>query len=445
MTKREANEMSAIEETHGPRRATGSPFRAHGARNLFFGASLIIASIQLVPELFGPGKGKDYPLWYDVGRRVVNGDALYANFDFIYPPFAAVLMTPLSLFGRSVSVVGFVLIELASWWAATKLSDRLSGEIGAKPWWLVALPSLLAMPFIVDTVNLGQPNLMLLAMMLAGLALLQDGRQGAAGAMFALATSLKAFPVTVFPYLLWRRRWRAAASMVVCSVAFLLLVPAPIRGFDRNLHEVETWLDGMILSASEAGFGQRPEQNWSWRNNSIIAVTHRLVRRIGAEQIDPPAKPVYVNVLDLSYGQANFVLVAIAGLIGASFCAALPRENRRTRKSDASEFALLLSLMTIASPLARVYYFVWLLFPFTVLAYRAFLDPSPRTRQISAGVLAFAMAVFALTPFCWLFGREHWPQALGSFFWATCVVAAALAWQLQDSTAPAQRLGQPPA
>src|ERR1700722_10795667 len=91
MTKREANEMSAIEETHGPRRATGSLFRAHTARNLFFGASLIIASIQLVPELFGPGKGKDYPLWYDVGRRVVNGDALYANFDFIYPPFAAVL------------------------------------------------------------------------------------------------------------------------------------------------------------------------------------------------------------------------------------------------------------------------------------------------------------------------------------------------------------------
>ena len=42
---------------------------------------------------------------------------------------------------------------------------------------MIALPSVLALPFIWDMYDLGQPNLMLLAMVLAGLALLA----GAAG------------------------------------------------------------------------------------------------------------------------------------------------------------------------------------------------------------------------------------------------------------------------
>jgi hypothetical protein len=279
---------------------------------------------------------------------------------------------------------------------------------------------------------------MLLAMMLAGLALLQSGREGSAGAMFALATALKAYPVAVLPYLLWRRRWRAAAAMTICAAFFLLIAPAPFRGFERNLQEVKTWSEGMISSANQDGFGQRSELSWSWKNNSLLAVTHRLLRPLNAEAMDPLAKPIYVNVLDLSYRQANLVLLAVACLIGAGFCAVLPPERRRSLRSDATEFALLLSLMTVASPLARSYYFIWLLFPITVLAYRAALEPSAKARLVTWSLLALA-AILGAAPFL---GGGHWSQAAGNLLWATGVIVGALVWHLRRSLAPDSSPGE---
>ncbi len=438
MSQSMTGELQAKDEALAPGRVAKAPLGPHTLVILFVAASVILAAIPLTPELFGAGKTKDYPLWYWAGRQVLTGGDLYVlddqrTFGFLYPPFAAVLMAPLSLFGRTFSILCVILLNLASWRAAVTLSDRLCGERGPKAWWVVALPSLLSMPLIVDTFNLGQPNLMLLALMLAGLALLQSERQWSAGAMFALATALKAFPVAVLPYLLWRRRWRAAAAMAIGVGVFLLIVPAPFRGFERNLQEMKTWSQGMVLSASRDGFGQRPQQNWSWENNSIIAVAHRLLRPVNAEAIDPSAKPIYVNVLNLSYQQANLVLLAIAGLIGVGFCAVLPPERRRTPRSDAAEFAILLSLMTIASPLARAYYFVWLLFPVTVLVYAAALEPNAKARRVAWSLLALAMALFAIGP---LFGRAHWPEALGNWFWATAIIAGALVWRMRRSLAP---------
>jgi hypothetical protein len=438
MAQSMTRELQAKGRAVAPRRAAKLPLGPRTVLILLVAASLTLAAIPLAPELFGAGKAMDYPLWYWAGRQVLTGGDLYlrdegGTFGFLYPPFAALLIAPLSLFGRAFCVLSIVLVNVASWWAAVILSDRLSGEKGPKAWWVVALPSALSLPLIFDTFNLGQPNLMLLALMLAGLALLQSERPWSAGAMFALATALKAFPISVLLYLLWRRRWRAAAAMVIGLGVFLLIVPAPFRGFERNLQEIKTWSEGMVLSASQDGFGQRPEQNWSWENNSIIAVTHRLLRPVNAEEIDPLAKPIYVNILNLSYQQANLVLLAIAGLIGVGFCAVLPPERRRTSRSDAAEFALLLSLMTIASPLARAYYFVWLLFPVTVLVYRAALEPCAQVRRTTWGLLTLAAALFAISP---LFGRAHWPQALGNWFWATAIVAGALVWHMRRSLAP---------
>jgi hypothetical protein len=132
--------------------------------------------------------------------------------------------------------------------------------------------------------------------------------------------------------------------------------------------------------------------------------------------------------------------VGIAGLLGVGFCSVIPRERRRSPRSDASEFGLLLWLMTIASPLARDYYFIWMLFPITVLVYDATLDPSARVRRITWGLLAAAAVLFSIGL---LFGREHWPQALGNWFWASSVVAGGLVWRLRRA-APASAAADAP-
>ncbi|HWF78127.1 MAG TPA: glycosyltransferase family 87 protein [Caulobacteraceae bacterium] len=404
---------------------------------LFVAANVILVALPLVPQLFLHGKGKDYPLWWAVGHQVLTGGDLYHDtghgFGFLYPPFAALLLAPFAAFGRAFSIFCIGLVNVASWWAAAKLSDRLAGVPGPKAWWMVALPSVIALPFIWDMYDLGQPNLMLLAIMLAGLALMARRREWPAGLMFGAAAALKAFPIAIFPYLLWRRRWKAAASMAIFTAFFLLLAPAPFRGLERNLAEVKTWAGGMVFSANEKGFGQRPEQNWGWKNNSLIAMVHRYTRPINAEAEHPEYRPIYVNVLNLTYDQANIVLAVVAGIIGLGFVALLPPQRRRTPASDGAEYALLIALITIASPLARAYYFVWLLYPFTVLVYRAALDPDRSVRRWSAGLLAASLALFTIGV---SIGPPHILQALGNMFWATAIIIGALAWLMRRSMAP---------
>jgi uncharacterized membrane protein len=93
--------------------------------------------------------------------------------------------------------------------------------------------------------------------------------------------------------------------------------------------------------------------------------------------------------------------------------------------------------MTIASPIAYAYYFVWLLFPITVLVHRAALEPCAKARRTTWGLLAIALALFAISP---LYGHAHWPQAVGNWFWATGIIAGALVWHMRRSLAPDRSL-----
>jgi hypothetical protein len=234
------------------------------------------------------------------------------------------------------------------------------------------------------------------------------------------------FPVAVLPYLVWRRQWASAASLLIFLVVFLIALPAPVRGFQHNLSELKTWYQGMVGSTSEQGFGQRSEQNWSWVNQSLIAVTHRLTRPINYNQDEPSRKPATMNVVDLDFKTANYVVVGVSILIGLGFLVVMPPGSRRTPRSDAEELGILFCLMTVASPLARQYYFIWLFFPLTVLMHRAANDPRPAVRKGLWTLLAVAGFLVCLS----LPMFPHDIQAFGNNFLATAVMVAGLAWLL---------------
>jgi hypothetical protein len=272
----------------------------------------------------------------------------------------------------------------------------------------------------------------LLAVMLYGFWSMQHQKSWIAGCMFALATAIKVFPVAVLPYLVWRRQWVALASMLMFLGVFLFVVPAPVRGFQNNITELKTWYQGMVASSSEKGFGQRDEQNWSWVNQSLIAMTHRLTRSINYNQ-DDPSRPVRtMNVVDISFKAANWLVVLISLAIGLGYIAVMPPAARRTERSDAEELGLLFCLMTVASPLARQYYFMWLIFPMTVLMHRGAYDPRPRARLWTWLALGAAGLLMVLSfP---AFPRDL--QAWGNNFVATIIIAGTLAWHLLHPLPP---------
>lgn len=398
---------------------------------LFLICCIALTADVLVPEIWGSGKTKDYPLWFWAGQQVLHGADLYPRdphgyFEFLYPPFSAILLAIPSFFGKLPLYACLSALNIVAWWMTAQFSHALTGSERLPAPWLFALPGFVTITFVFDMFDLGQPNLVLLAVMLFGFWLLRQKRPWVAGAMFALASAIKVFPVAVFPYLVWRRRWSCLASMTLFLAAFLFLVPAPVRGFHHNVSELQTWFRGMVASSSEQGFGQRAEQNWSWVNQSLIAVTHRLTRPINYN-LDDPAKPAaYMNLVDLDFKTANWIVLAVSLVIGLGYVAVMPTRSRTTPRSDAEELGILFCLMTLASPLARQYYFMWLFFPITILVHRATFDPRVAVRAGTwTGLIVSVLLMCLSIP---VFPKEL--QAYGNNLAATCVIAGVLAWHI---------------
>jgi hypothetical protein len=88
--------------------------------------------------------------------------------------------------------------------------------------------------------------------------------------------------------------------------------------------------------------------------------------------------------------------------------------------------------MTVASPLARQYYFMWLYFPFAVLIHRAAFDPRPATRRWTWTAIAAAVLLMGLSlP---VFPNDL--QAYGNNLAATAVLTAALVWHILNPPKP---------
>jgi hypothetical protein len=113
-------------------------------------------------------------------------------------------------------------------------------------------------------------------------------------------------------------------------------------------------------------------------------------------------------------------------VIGVGYLAVMPSASCRTERSDAEEIGILFCLMTVASPLARQYYFLWLFFPMTVLIHRAAYDPRPAVKAGTWALLAVAGLLLCLSlP---IFPNDL--QAYGNNLASTALLVAGLAWHI---------------
>lgn len=260
----------------------------------------------------------------------------------MYPPPCALLLAGASLVGQEGLIFLLVAINSVAWFCSAKLSALLATvDRDTTSPWLYFVPSLLVIVYIWSSYHLGQPNLVLLALMLGALVALRAKREILAGGLIAVAAAIKAFPVLAIIYLLYRRHWKAAATLVATLLLLLLILPAPFRGFERAWHDLEKWSAGMF-KYSEVTVGQRPMRSYTWKNQSLVGVTNRLLRHVDADTASAPHRAIYVNFADLKFLVVNAIIVVVALALGIFFIAAMPRRDLRTAESDAVEFALLL-------------------------------------------------------------------------------------------------------
>jgi hypothetical protein len=342
----------------------------------------------------------------------------------MYPPFCALFLAGASLLGQAGLILLLVAINSVAWFYSSRLAAILaagqSGSCRIKNTWLYLIPSLLVIVYIWSSYHLGQANLVLLALMLGAFVALRGRREIFAGALVALGAAIKAFPIIAIVYLIYRRHWTAVASLAVVLAFLLLVLPAPFRGFERTWHDLEKWGAGM-LKYNAAGVAQRPMRSYTWKNQSLVGVANRLLRHVDADAASAPHPPIYANFADLKFATVNGIIIGIALALGILFIVVMPQRAMRTAESDAIEFALLILMILLLTPLSFGYFFSWLMLPFAVVTQRVLAR-----RDLS--LLWWSFAVLAILAFTLLLPRVA--QTYGSVFFAALLLFVGLSIEL---------------
>src|SRR5947207_8423998 len=137
-----------------------------------------------------------------------------------------------------VLCVNFIFIVLALLVLARECVLRLGGKVDALMMAQVCLVAVLLIPDKVrDELQMFQTNALMLLMLALALRWL-DKRPAWAGMALGLACNIKYLPIVTLPYLLIRRRWVAAGTLVIGCIAFALL-PALLWGWNMNLKHLD--------------------------------------------------------------------------------------------------------------------------------------------------------------------------------------------------------------
>ncbi len=167
--------------------------------------------------------------WWHDGRPLYGYLWKDSTYGFTYPPFAALLMSPMTLLSMHTvavlhTVACSVVVVAGTWW----LVDPVARRSGWPRWfaWATAVPVVFALEPVRETMGFGQVNLFLAALVLADVAALRRGRAWA-GVGIGLAAAVKLTPAVFVGYLVLTRRWRAA-SVAAGTFAGAALVSAAV-------------------------------------------------------------------------------------------------------------------------------------------------------------------------------------------------------------------------
>jgi alpha-1,2-mannosyltransferase len=317
------------------------------------------------------------------------------HYGFTYPPFAALVMSPMALLGWHPTIVASILLSLV---AAGLLLRWLVGPMaerhGWERWYAVALAACLCALFgpLRDTFSYGQVNVLLMALVFADAQLLMTGRTRWAGIGIGLATAIKLTPAIFIVYLWLTGRWRAArlATGVALGATILAAAVAPV--------ESRVFWTEAIWNTDRIG--------------SLAYVSNQSLRGVLAR-------------LDPSAGHGVWALLVVAVL-----AVWVVRVRRAMAQGDElAGFALTAIAGCLISPVTWVHHLVWLI-PAVIVTFDTGLRAAPgsprRRRLVTASV---ALYVVLGSSMVWIWWNSHsWYGFVGgnAFVWASLALLAAM-------------------
>src|SRR5437899_3932776 len=162
-------------------RRVNSPVGFRVLMSIFLVTAIAFSAATLL-HYFRGGSIRDYKLWYDTGKQLLAGEEIFVfrsgKYDFMYPPPCALFLASTSLLGQAGLILLLVAINSVAWFYSARWAALLAaGPRNHKNAWLYLIPNLLVVVYVWSSYHLGQPNLVLLALMLGAFVALRTNRE----------------------------------------------------------------------------------------------------------------------------------------------------------------------------------------------------------------------------------------------------------------------------
>lgn len=330
------------------------------------------------------------------------GNPTEHTWPFTYTPFSAWAITPFTMepdrwFQVQLTVATPLCVAITAAVAVRVLGHSWHTSWGVAPW--IALASRLALEPVPKTMEYGQVNAALMAMVAVDLLVVRGrGR----GVLAGLAAAFKLTPAIAILVLLARREWRAAATMTgtalgVTSVAWLV---SPAESSEFFFHAM--WDPGRAGFADYSG------------NQNIKGAVARLLPESAWD-------PVWLMASLLTVAFA-YLLVVQLGRLGR-------RDPDHGGLTLLVQTCVVMTAGLLVSPISWSHHWVWIV-P-TLLALAAWARRYDDVATTGAAVLG--AAVFTLAMHWWFPEQNHveqtwpvWADIVGSSYtwwaWGTGVV-----------------------
>jgi hypothetical protein len=238
--------------------------------------------------------------------------------------------------------------------------------------------------------------------------------------LIAVSAAIKAYPLLAAGYLVYRKKWRALASMTAVLLGLMFVAPLAFRTPGQVGEDFAYWVRGMLLKYDEHSIAQRPDRAYSFKNQSVQATVHRLARPVLAD--GEADRNWRVNLLDLDFRATTVLMLAAVAGLGLFYLWATWRTGAESPPADAIETAMVSLLVLVLAPLSFNYSYVWLLSPLTLLLHLA--SAAPHGSSMRRWGLATVAASVVLMSLALPWRREA--QAYGNVFFSGLVLLLGL-------------------
>lgn len=349
-------------------------------------------------------KTGDFDVLRLFGAQLLRGDELYADgVCYNYMPITALYYLPTALtpswvaaLWRSALAVGCLALSVR--WLL-RMTVGATPRSACETFDQIAWALLLAAHYVVRDFDDAGPHVILLAMLVCGAYCVWQSRERLAAVWFGLAIALKMTPGLLLPFFVWKRQFRLAALTVAATAAWIAL-PAVWLGPQAWWNAQWKWANVALRAAS----GNADVNEARVANQAFRPALERLLVAYPPGDARKLDHPLDVPVLRLEPATARRMTgAALVALLAV--CAWRTRQAYRSPRDPArlSEFAGVLLLMTLASPVTWLQHLAWVL-PGTWLLVERYREAGGRDRVLRVGLGLYLFMALGLNRE--LLGRE---------------------------------------